>query len=88
MRAMHKRKIWRSGDEIMRGERRPGHAGPLAGWERIAILALLAIMVGLVVLLTISATPLRDHVGPGSPQHGAGKRAGPGRAGGRSAAAR
>ena len=50
----------------MRGERRPGHAGPLAGWERIAILALLAIMVALVVLLTISATPAsQGHLSPG-----------------------
>ena len=54
----------RSGEEIMRGERQPGHAGPLAGWERAAIVALLAIMVGLIVLLTISAAPARgDHAG-------------------------
>jgi hypothetical protein len=54
----------RSGEEIMHGERPPGHAGPLAGWERIAIVALLAIMVGLIVLLTISAAPARgDHHG-------------------------
>ncbi len=43
----------------MRGERPRRHAGPLAGWERIAIVALLAIMVGLIVLLTISAAPAR-----------------------------
>jgi hypothetical protein len=72
----------------MRGEQRPGHAGPLAGWEQIAIVALLAIMVGLVVLLTISATPPRDHVRPGSPEPGTTPRAtDPARArpGGRSA---
>jgi hypothetical protein len=56
----------------MHGERPPGHAGPLPGWERIAIVALLAIMVGLIVLLTISAAPARgDHAGdrplPGAP---------------------
>jgi len=65
----------------MRGERRPGHAGPLAGWERIAIMALLAIMVGLVVLLTISASPAgQDHVGPGDGKHGGGKHGGAARA--------
>jgi hypothetical protein len=48
----------------MRWERPSGHAGPLAGWERIAILALLVIMVGLIVLLTISAAPAHDdHAG-------------------------
>jgi hypothetical protein len=58
----------RSGEEIMRGERPPGHAGPLAGWERIAIVALLAIMVGLIVLLTISAASARgDHAGDRPP---------------------
>jgi hypothetical protein len=58
----------RSGEEIMHGERPPGHAGPLAGWERIAIVALLAIMVGLIVLLTISAAPARgDHAGDRPP---------------------
>jgi hypothetical protein len=56
----------------MRWERPSGHAGPLAGWERIAIVALLAIMVGLIVLLTISAAPAHDeHAGerplPGAP---------------------
>jgi hypothetical protein len=55
----------------MRGERRSGHAGPLAGWERIAIVALLAIMVGLVVLLTISASPAgKDQGGPGGGKDG------------------
>jgi hypothetical protein len=49
----------------MRGERRPGHAGPLATWERIAILIILAIMAALVILLTISAAPVRpQHTGP------------------------
>ena len=66
------KEIWHSGEEIMRGERRPGHAGPLAGWERVAIVALLAIMVGLVVLLTISAARARaDHPRPGHGRDGA-----------------
>jgi hypothetical protein len=43
----------------MRGERRPGHAGPLAGWERIAIMILLAIMAAMTIALTISAAPPR-----------------------------
>ncbi len=38
----------------MRGERRPGHAGPLAGWERLAIVAILLIMAVLMVALAIS----------------------------------
>jgi hypothetical protein len=49
----------------MRGERRPGHAGPLATWERIAILVILAIMAALIILLTIAAGPVRQqHTGP------------------------
>lgn len=44
----------RTGELNMRGERRPGHAGPLAGWERLAIAAILAIMAALVVALAIS----------------------------------
>jgi hypothetical protein len=38
----------------MRGERRPGHAGPLAAWERLAIVAILGIMATLVITLAIS----------------------------------
>jgi hypothetical protein len=38
----------------MRGERRPGHAGPLAAWERLAIAAILVIMAAAVIALSIS----------------------------------
>jgi len=38
----------------MRGERRPGHAGPLAAWERLAIAAILAIMAAGVIALAVS----------------------------------
>ncbi len=38
----------------MRGERRPGHAGQLAAWERLAIVAMLAIMAALVIALAVS----------------------------------
>jgi len=38
----------------MRGERWPGHAGPLAAWERLAIAVILAVMAALVIALAIS----------------------------------
>ena len=38
----------------MRGERRPGHAGPLAAWERLAIAGILGVMAALVIALAIS----------------------------------
>jgi hypothetical protein len=38
----------------MRGERRPGHAGPLAAWERLAIVVILGVMAALVIALAIS----------------------------------
>jgi hypothetical protein len=38
----------------MHGERRPGHAGPLAAWERLAIVVILGIMVALAIGLAIS----------------------------------
>jgi len=38
----------------MRGERRPGHAGPLAAWERLAIAGILVIMAVAVIALSIS----------------------------------
>lgn len=38
----------------MRGERRPGHAGPLPAWERLAIAVILAVMAALVIALAIS----------------------------------
>ncbi len=44
----------RSGEVNMRGERRPGHAGPLAAWERLAIAAILAIMAAGVIALAVS----------------------------------
>jgi hypothetical protein len=38
----------------MRGERRSGHAGPLAAWERLAIAAILGIMVAVAIGLAVS----------------------------------
>jgi hypothetical protein len=61
----------------MHGERRPGHAGPLAGWERAAIVVLLAIMAGLVIVLTISAAsppPLARRGGLSAQSLSAGRR--------------
>jgi hypothetical protein len=46
--------LWRSGELNMRGERRPGHAGPLAAWERLAIAAILGIMVAVAIGLAVS----------------------------------
>jgi hypothetical protein len=39
----------------MRGERQPGHAGPLARWERIAIVVIVVLMATLVVAVTLAA---------------------------------
>ncbi len=38
----------------MRGERGPGHAGPLAAWERLAIVAILGIMAAVIIGLAVS----------------------------------
>jgi hypothetical protein len=46
--------LWRSGELNMRGERRSGHAGPLAAWERLAIAAILGIMVAVAIGLAVS----------------------------------
>jgi hypothetical protein len=46
--------VGHSGEVNMRGERRPGHAGPLAAWERLAIAAILAIMAAVVIALAVS----------------------------------
>jgi hypothetical protein len=40
----------------MRGERQPGHAGPLATWERIAIVVIVLLMAALVLAVTLAAT--------------------------------
>ena len=39
----------------MRGGQRPGHAGPLARWERVAILVILVVMAAVVVAVTLGA---------------------------------
>jgi hypothetical protein len=39
----------------MRGERQSGHAGPLARWERIAIVVIVVLMAALVVAVTLAA---------------------------------
>jgi hypothetical protein len=39
----------------MRGERQPGHAGPLARWERIAIVVIVVLMAALVIVATLAA---------------------------------
>ncbi len=46
--------MWRSGEVNMRGERRPGHAGPLAAWEKLVIMGILAVMAALVIGLAMS----------------------------------
>ena len=53
---------------------RPGHAGGLPLWERLAFAVVLALMVAFVVVLTISAASARDRpgsrAGSGSPAAG------------------
>jgi hypothetical protein len=39
----------------MRGERQRGHAGPLARWERFAIVAIVILMAALVIAVTLAA---------------------------------
>jgi hypothetical protein len=39
----------------MRGEQQPGHAGPLARWERIAIVVIVVLMAALVIVVTLAA---------------------------------
>jgi hypothetical protein len=41
--------------ESMHGERQPGHAGPLARWERIVIVVIVVLMATLVVIVTLAA---------------------------------
>jgi hypothetical protein len=38
----------------MRGERPRGHAGPLAAWEKLVIVAILAVMAAMVIALAMS----------------------------------
>jgi hypothetical protein len=45
------------GGNQMRGERQPGHAGPLARWERIAIVVIVVLMAALIIAVTLAATP-------------------------------
>lgn len=39
----------------MRGERQPGHAGPLARWERVAIVVIVLLMAAVVLIVTLAA---------------------------------
>jgi hypothetical protein len=39
----------------MCGERQPGHAGPLARWERIAIVVIVVLMAAVIVAVTLAA---------------------------------